>query len=320
MLHFHPSLLMTFKKSNNLREELSEVTELYQQCNDDLNSLRKQHGELATHLEGLSDELKAERDAREGLEREFDAADAEHADALRRERRTLEGKESALQSALADLARVQALLSQRESDLRAVENALHIAETANRQAGESHTTARFSLQLELDRLRRDAERLEDELARARADLSEREKGAREREAAVDRLHAENRAMATELAAAQQARINVGEKLDGAQAGVKTAETELEKARARAAELEARLSKDQRALLSAENTYRDQLTERNTLLLTIYQYMDKILGVDKVQVCLPSYRLLFHAINYHCRRKARLGKPSRTPTSASSTTT
>ncbi|KXN87015.1 Anucleate primary sterigmata protein B [Leucoagaricus sp. SymC.cos] len=28
-------------------------------------------------------------------------------------------------------------------------------------------------------------------------------------------------------------------------------------------------------------FRDQLTERNTLLLTIYQYLDKILGVDKV---------------------------------------
>jgi len=43
----------------------------------------------------------------------------------------------------------------------------------------------------------------------------------------------------------------------------------------------RLSKDQRTLLNAEN--HDQLTGRNTLLLTIYQYMDKILAVDKTPV-------------------------------------
>ena len=37
------------------------------------------------------------------------------------------------------------------------------------------------------------------------------------------------------------------------------------------------------MLTAEAQYRDQLTERNTLLLTIYQYMDKIVGVDKTPV-------------------------------------
>ncbi|KAK0205651.1 hypothetical protein IW262DRAFT_1422035, partial [Armillaria fumosa] len=62
--------------------------------------------------------------------------------------------------------------------------------------------------------------------------------------------------------------------------LRTAEAEVAAFKARVGELEARLGKDQRSLLNAESQYRDQLTERNTLLLTIYQYMDKILGVDK----------------------------------------
>src|ERR1700691_4510954 len=41
-----------------------------------------------------------------------------------------------------------------------------------------------------------------------------------------------------------------------------------------------LLKDRGSLLSAESQYRDQLTERITLLLTISQYMHKILGIDK----------------------------------------
>ncbi|EIN08103.1 hypothetical protein PUNSTDRAFT_69503 [Punctularia strigosozonata HHB-11173 SS5] len=73
---------------------------------------------------------------------------------------------------------------------------------------------------------------------------------------------------------------MSEKLDATQASLKTAEADLANFRSRVSELEQRLSKDQRTLLSAENQYRDQLTERNTLLLTIYQYLDKILGVDK----------------------------------------
>jgi hypothetical protein len=64
----------------------------------------------------------------------------------------------------------------------------------------------------------------------------------------------------------------------------TAEADVASLRARVQELEQRLSKDQRSLLAAENQFRDQVTERNTLLLTIYQYMEKILGVDKTPVC------------------------------------
>ena len=101
---------------------------------------------------------------------------------------------------------------------------------------------------------------------------------------------------------------MSEKLDGVQGSLRTAESELATFRARVGELEQRLSKDQRSLLSAESQYRDQLTERNTLLLTIYQYMDKILGVDKTPVRtsfdrhLPNLRL--NIIHSEERRSSR----------------
>jgi len=49
-------------------------------------------------------------------------------------------------------------------------------------------------------------------------------------------------------------------------------------------VEARLSKDQRALFSAEK-HQDQLVKRNTLLLllTVYQHIVKILRMDKMLV-------------------------------------
>ena len=89
-------------------------------------------------------------------------------------------------------------------------------ESESKRLGETHTTARFSLQLEVDCLEWDLERLEDELARARKDIDEKEGKSRDREANVDKLHAENRELASQLAAQTQARLNVSEKLDGVQ--------------------------------------------------------------------------------------------------------
>lgn len=53
------------------------------------------------------------------------------------------------------------------------------------------------------------------------------------------------------------------------------------------------------MLSTEASYRDQISERNTLLLTIHQYMEKILGVDKTPV------------SAHLRSRANAGADCRT---------
>ncbi len=259
------------------------MTELCETRTREADEVRARQEELAKHIEKLVAEMQRERSNRERLENERDKLQREHDESARQSKRALEAKESALQSALSDLARTQALLSQRETDFAAVQDALQNMEKESKKLGESHTTARFSLQLEVDRLRRDVERLEDELARARKQLDDREGQGRDRESVLDKLHAENRDLSSQLAAQTQARLNMSEKLDNVQASLKNSEAEVTALRAKVTELEQRLSKDQRSLLSAESQYRDQLTERNTLLLTIYQYMDKILGVDKTPV-------------------------------------
>jgi hypothetical protein len=131
---------------------------------------------------------------------------------------------------------------------------------------------------------------------------------RERDGVIDTLHADNRELAAQMAAQSQARLNVSDKLDLTQSNLSTAEADAAAMRARVQELEQRLSKDQRSLLAAENQFRDQVTERNTLLLTIYQYMDKILGVDKTPVRLsfkdsPALGLTFIPIKEE-RRSGR----------------
>ena len=259
------------------------MTEMYETCSQDIHAHRSRQEELAQHVEELVSQLQSERLVREQVENDLDAADNEHDAKLRQQQRILEGKESALQSALADLARKQSLLSQREADLEAVQQALQTLEAESKKLGETHTTARFSLQLETDRMKRDMERLESELARARQDLSDKDLKTRDRDSSLDKLHAENRDLQTQLGVQTQARLNVADKLDVVLANLKGKEEEVGTLKKRVNELEGRLEKDQRTLLGQESQYRDQVTERNTLLLTIYQYLDKILGVDKTPV-------------------------------------
>lgn len=142
-----------------------------------------------------------------------------------------------MQDAQSALKSSHALLEQREADLADVQSALQALESEKRKLGESATTDKFSLQLEVDRLRRDSQRCEEELERAREDVRDRERVRREREGALDKLvryffdlcdeilsnigpyvkHDENRELSSQLAAQTQARLNLGEKLDSAQA-------------------------------------------------------------------------------------------------------
>ncbi|KAH7883401.1 hypothetical protein F5I97DRAFT_1930960 [Phlebopus sp. FC_14] len=268
------------EKVSTLRTQLQDLQDLYDQTCQDIQAHRSRQEELARHVEDLVTELKHEREDRQQMEQDFLKAEKEFDSELRHERRNLGIKESALQSALDNLAKTETLLEQRQSDLRALQDALKTHEEESKKLGDSHTTAKFSLQLEVDRLKRDIQNLEDALSRARQDIASREGNTRERDVAIDNLHNEVRDLTTRLGNQTQARLHLSEKLDATQTSLKTAEVDLATARARVNELEARLSKDQKSLLNAETQYRDQLTERNTLLLTIYQYMDKILGVDK----------------------------------------
>lgn len=271
------------QKLTSYKEQLDEVVELYEQCKAELTDSLYKRDELSHHVENLIGEIGKLQEERDQLARDADAVDQENDVEYRRQRRAIETKESALQSALDDLARTQALLDQRNMEYQVMRDSLQTLEAESKRAGETHTTAKFSLQLEVDRLQRDLERLEVDLTRARKDLEERDNKGRDRDSVLDKLHAENRDLAAQLAAQTQARLNLSDKLDDTQSGFKAAEAETASLRFRVQELEQKLSKDQRSLMSAEAQYRDQLTERNTLLLTIYQYMDKILGVDKTPV-------------------------------------
>lgn len=97
-------------------------------------------------------------------------------------------------SATQDLAHAQAeatqhknLVAIRESDLQKLQDALNGLESESRRLGETHTNDRFSLELELDRIKRDLARCEDDLDRARKEGEKRGELLRERDMSLATL-------------------------------------------------------------------------------------------------------------------------------------
>ena len=81
-----------------MKAQLQEITDMYEQCTQDILAHRSRQEELARHVEDLVAEVRKER-AHERASSELANADRDKGC------RALEAKESALQSAFNDLVR-----------------------------------------------------------------------------------------------------------------------------------------------------------------------------------------------------------------------
>ena len=168
----------------------------------------------------------------------------------------------------------------REQDIQALQDALDGVERSLSRQGENATNDRFALELELDRLKRDLARLDQELARSRQDAELKAEAVRERDMTLATLNSEVKDLNAQLAAQTQARLGLTDKFDQGARALRETQDELQAARDRLRVVEQQLSTDHRSLSRTEAQYRDQLTERNTLLLTAYQYLEKMVGPDR----------------------------------------
>lgn len=83
--------------------------------------------------------------------------------------------------AQAEVAHLKSLLSIREGDLQSLQDALNGLEASSRRLGEEKNNDRFALELELDRLKRDFARCEQDLERTRKEMEVRAAELRERD-------------------------------------------------------------------------------------------------------------------------------------------
>ncbi|GAA5873076.1 hypothetical protein JCM1840_007316 [Sporobolomyces johnsonii] len=293
----HDQVVVALKdKLASTKSRLSEVTIQHESATTESKFLREKVEDLALATAKLEEQARADAEEKRKLQDEADEImralrkEEEERDAdaqeWQRERDELEAamlipfRSQDLRSSQNDVKQLHALLATRESDIQSLQDTLNGLETASRRQGESATSDRFALELEMDRAKRDLARAQKELEQIKEELEERVRAAKEKEMQLATLQSENRDLATQLASQMQSRLALAEKHDLTSKTLRDTQLELTSARDRLRVVEGQLSTDHRELSRTENQYRDQLTERNTLLLTVYQYMERIAGPEK----------------------------------------
>lgn len=129
---------------------------------------------MANRIAHLEEKSRADSVERRTLEDEADEFERE----LRKEQeeRNLEQKNRRDSD-----ARWQRNMEAKEADIRKLQDALNGLESESRKAGEDHTSNQFSLELELERIKGDLVRCEDDLEKERREMDHRDERARDRE-------------------------------------------------------------------------------------------------------------------------------------------
>ncbi|UZJ55513.1 hypothetical protein CBS101457_004833 [Exobasidium rhododendri] len=286
-------LLQTEQIKGEIEGQLQAIEKEYTNAAEDSNilgrdvdSLQQEKRDLKLELEKVYEkldeavaDLKDEERRRESLEDELEQRLQEQ---QVKHNRTVEEREEAMEELERQLTSMEENLMNSKSDVEKLQTVLRNKENESARLGQSHSHDLHSMELEIERLKRDLSRCESDLDRARNDVDRKEEMVKEKDGRLDKLHSENRSLSTKLAGESQNVKVMQERLSTHEKMVSEAQRELQEARNKVEGLEHELNKGEKTMMQAEQVVKNQLTERNTLLLTIYQYMGKILGNDKVK--------------------------------------
>ncbi|GJN94269.1 hypothetical protein Rhopal_007343-T1 [Rhodotorula paludigena] len=276
----HEQVVGTLKeKLSTAKSRLSELTIQHESVTTESTFLRSKVEDLALAHAKLEEQLRSN----EGEKRQLQADADEILRALRKEEDEREAIEGELGAARHEAQRARDLVDERERDVGDLQRALNGLERSTRQQGETGV----ALELELERAKRDLARAEEDAERARRDLNDRVSEAREKDLRIATLESDKKDLAAQLASQTQTRLSLADKHEHATKTLRDTQIELTSARERLRVVEDQLNTDHRVLSRTENQYRDQLTERNTLLLTVYQAVDRIAGSDKRKAASPT---------------------------------
>ncbi|KAF8326079.1 uncharacterized protein EI90DRAFT_1993152 [Cantharellus anzutake] len=285
-------------KITSTNAEFAKLRDLYFNAQDLIADHQAREDELIASMEELArsrDQQRFSRSAAELALKEVGEQLFDAEDDLKRERtefsqiksgltRELSDKSQALLQAQSAVKSLNLLLEQREADLSLVRSALKELEQQQKtQLGKGRTSDSRSFDLDLDRLQWELQLREDELQQAREVIQNHTRVMQEQHTHIDQLSFENEEMSTHVSSLSQSRDSLLEQLKRAEETLRHSEDHLDQCQARVAELVQKQSADKQSHLSKEQQYRDQLTERNTLLLASSHCVEKILGADGSEI-------------------------------------
>lgn len=283
------------QKLNSTKSELSELLIQHESSSSELKFLKDKHEELQLRQAEMEERRKIESDIRRKLEKELDDLERElrgtreemdlQIIASKKEKRELQAslqlaidaKQKALLQAESDLANLRGRLQAREEDIEKLQKTLKILENESNQLNQSQSNDKFSLELEIERIQRDlmnsnqeSQNLKDQNLTLKNQISKFQ-------VVISKLNSEKDELKDKLDGVTKARNSLNEKYEEQIRNFRQAQNDLSVTKTRLQSLEDEVSSDHLQLSKLENQYKDQISERNALLFTIHQYIEKLLN-------------------------------------------
>jgi len=283
------------QKLNSTKSELTELSIQHESCLSELKFLQDKHEELQLRQAEMEERRKMESDLKRRLERELDDLERElrgtreemdlQIIASKKEKRelqaslqlTIDAKQKALSQAESDIASLRGKLEIREEDIEKLENMLKRLENESNQLNQSQSHDKFSLELEIERIQRDLQNSNQESQALKDQTVSLKNQISKFQAAVSSLNSEKDELTDKLLGVQRAREALNYKFEEQTHKLRETQNDLSGTKNRLQSLEDELASGHLQLNKFEHQYKDQISERNTLLLTIYQYIDKLLS-------------------------------------------
>ncbi|KAK4553493.1 hypothetical protein LTR86_009550 [Recurvomyces mirabilis] len=139
-----------------------------------------------------------------------------------------------------------------------------------------------SMLAEIDRLQRDIENTANSLDRAKMDVADKDRLLRHRDGLLESTSLESRRLSDLLDKERTNRRHDMEQFEKASRGQATHMREVAQHQSKFLELETSYNSDKRKMITLEQQYRDQISERNNLLLALWNRLSTLCGQEWAQ--------------------------------------
>ena len=260
----------------------SEITFLREEQEGDKIKIGELEDALNAAQQTIQDEQEKLREMEEGIVEERQQRDVLEDKSKEEVQKVLDDLNTESQKTKDEVRKLRRNLSAKEVEASTWKQRLEELEQSLRHAIGDPNGTKQSFVAEIERLQRDLESTANRLDRGKMDLADKDRLLRHRDGLLESTSLESRRLSDLLDKERASRRHDLEQFERSSRGQATHMRTIAQQESRVLELEATYTQDKRKMAALEQQYRDQLAERNNLLLALWNRLSTLCGADWAQ--------------------------------------
>jgi len=260
----------------------SEITFLREEQETDKLKIGELEDAFNAAQQSIQDEQEKLREMEEGIIEERQQRDVLENKSKEEVQKVLDDLNNENQKTKDDVRKLRRGLSAKEVEASAWKQKLEELEQSLRHVIGDPEGSKQSLLADVEKLQRDLESTTNGLDRAKMELADKERLIRHRDGLLESTSLESRRLSDLLDKERSSRRHDLEQFEKASRGQASNLRTIAHHESRVLEMEQQYTQDKRRLAALEEQYRDQLSERNSLLLALWNRLSTLCGVDWAQ--------------------------------------